>query len=199
MKHLLALLLLVAGIVYFATYKSAVDKLMVPVTGYTEAQTGNRFVELDRALLPVTPHYLAVPGVTTIVYFHDKNCAACLQMDVNLADFLRQRPDVAVRKVSMTVEGDAYYQAIRDFKWKVWMAPAILIFDKKGKLLAADDGTDFSGGELLDAWMEKEAKKAVHAASHLAPPPHAARRMRGAARRLRAGGFPCWPLRSWRA
>lgn len=164
MRHLLVLLLLVVGIVYFATHKSDVDKLMVPVTGYTEAQTGNRFVQVDESLLPVTPHYLAVPGVTTIVYFHDKNCGACIQMDRNLVDFLRMRPDVAVRKVSMTVEGDAYYKAIRDFKWKVYMSPGILIFDKKGKLIAADEGTDFSGGALLDEWMEKEAKKAANAA-----------------------------------
>ena len=165
MKHLLALLLLVAGAVYFATHKSEVDKLMVPVTGYAEAQTGNRFVEVDQALLPVTPHYLAVRGVATIVYFHDNNCAGCVTMDQNLADFLRLRPDVAVRKVSMTVEGDAYYKAIRDFQWKVWMSPGILVFDKKGKLIAADDGTDFSGTELLEEWMEKEAKKAANAAS----------------------------------
>jgi hypothetical protein len=164
MKHLAALLLLLAGAVLFATHKSPLEKLMVPVSGYTEAQAGNRFVELDPAILPVTPHYLAVPGVNTIVYFHDKNCHACVQMDQNLADFLRLRPDVAVRKVSMTPEGDAYYKAIRDFKWKVWMAPGILIFDKKGKLVAADDGTDFSGGELLDRWMEQEAKKAANAA-----------------------------------
>lgn len=164
MKHIAALLLLVAGVIYLATHKSPVEKLMVPVTGYTEAQTGSRFVQIDPAILPVTPHYLAVPGVNTIVYFHDKNCHACVQLDQNLVDFLRQRPDVAVRKVSMTVEGDAYYQAIRDFKWKVWMAPAILIFDRQGKLIAADNGTDFAGGELLDDWMEKEAKKEANAA-----------------------------------
>lgn len=165
MKHLLVLLMLVAGAVYFATHKSDVDKLMVPVTGYTEAQTGNRFVEIDPALLPVTPHYLAVRGVSTVVYFHDKDCGGCVTMDQNLADFLRLRPDVAVRKVSITAQGDAYYKAIRDFQWKVWASPGILVFDKKGKLIAADDGTDFSGTELLEEWMEKEAKKAANAAS----------------------------------
>jgi hypothetical protein len=87
-------------------------------------------------------------------------------MDLNLVDFLRLRPDVAVRKVSMTAQGDAYYKAIRDFKWKIWMSPGIFIFDKKGKLIAADEGTDFSGGELLDEWMEKEARKAANAADH---------------------------------
>jgi hypothetical protein len=161
MKHYLVVLALFGGALYFATMKSPLEQLMIPVTGAAAAQGGSRFAVIDPALLPVTPAYLAVPGVTTIVYFHDKTCANCIKMDVDVDDFLRLRPDVAVRKVSITVEGDAYYKAIRDFKWKVYMAPSFIIFDKHGKMIAADQATDDAGSELLTAWMVKEAEKAA--------------------------------------
>lgn len=164
MKHWIAFGLLGAAIVFFATRKSDVDKLMVPVASYDASRTGVRFVEVERALLPVTPHYLAMPGVTTVVYFHDKNCRSCIVADGNVEHFTRLRPDVAVRKVSIAVEGDAYHSAIRDYQWKVYMSPSFIVFDKHGKMLAADDGTDTAGTELFEAWMEKEADKANRSA-----------------------------------
>jgi len=164
-RHVVVFLLLAVAIAWLVTRASKVEELMIPVALYSAEQSGSRFVEIDRALLPVTPGYLSVPGVTTIVYFHDDTCHACVKMDRDLADFLRIRPDVAVRKVSMRVNGDAYHTTIRDFKWKVYVAPSILIFDKKGKLVAADEGTDVAGSDLLDEWMSKEAEKAA-VASH---------------------------------
>lgn len=161
MKHFLVVLALACGAVFFAMKKSPVEKLMIPVTGAAAAKGGSRFALIDPKVLPVTPAYLAVPGVTTIVYFHDKNCVNCIKMDRDVDDFLRLRPDVAVRKVSITVEGDAYYKAIRDFKWKVYLSPSFIIFDKHGKMIAADEATDDSGSELLTEWMVKEAEKAA--------------------------------------
>lgn len=161
MKHFLVMLILAGGALFFATKKSPVEKLMIPVTGPAAASGGSKFAVIDPAVLPVTPSFLAVPGVTTIVYFHDKNCVNCIKMDVDVDDFLRLRPDVAVRKVSIAVEGDAYYKAIRDFQWKVYLSPSFVIFDKNGKMIAADEGTDDAGSELLTEWMVKEAEKAA--------------------------------------
>ena len=178
MKHLLVFLLLAAGAIFFATRHAPVEKLMIPVTGAATARGGSSFVNIDPDKLPVTPSYLAVPGLTTIVYFHDQACANCLVMDRNVDDLLRLRPDVAVRKVSISVEGDAYYKAIRDFQWKVYMSPSFIIFDQTGKMVAADQGTDDAGSELLIAWMTKEAEKAAEMS---------ARKRAGQAAQKRAG------------
>jgi len=82
-------------------------------------------------------------------------------MDRDIAEFLMFRPDVAVRTVNIQVERGAYYQAIHDFKWKVYVSPSVIIFDQKGKMVEADEGTDISGSELLRKWMVKEADKAA--------------------------------------
>ena len=161
MKHWLIVLALLGATLFLATRQSAVERLMVPVTGAAAARGGSQFVQIDPGLLPVTPSYLAEPGTHTIVYFHDKTCENCAKMDQDIEDFLKLRPDVAVRKVSISVEGDAYYKAIRDFQWKVYMSPSFVIFDRKGKLMAADEALDDSGSELLHEWMVKEADKAM--------------------------------------
>ena len=161
MKHFLVVLLLAAGAIFFASRDAPVEQLMIPVTGAVAARGGSSFVDIAPGKLPVTPSYLALPGLTTIVYFHDKTCANCIVMDRNVDDLLGLRPDVAVRKVSISVEGDAYYKAIRDFQWKVYMSPSFIIFDQHGKMVAADDGTDDAGSELLIEWMTKEAEKAA--------------------------------------
>jgi len=162
LKHIFVFVLLALGILYLATKKSDLDILMIPVTGYTEAQTGNRFVEVDPGKLPISPKELAEYGVVTVVYFHDDTCPGCRRLDSELDDFLHVRPDVAVRKVHLSLNGDAYYDAIKNYKWKIYMAPCILIFGKNGKLIAADDRTDSSGQELLEEWIAKELQKAAN-------------------------------------
>ena len=161
MKHVFVFVLLAVGIAYLAIRKSDLDILMIPVTGYTEEQTGNRFVEVDPVKLPISPRDLAEYGVVTVVYFHDDTCHGCRTLDRELEDFLRVRPDVAVRKVRLSLNGDAYYDAIKNYRWKIYMAPCVLIFGKNGKLIAADDRTDSSGQELLEEWISKELKKAA--------------------------------------
>lgn len=164
MKHWLVVLALLGGALFLATRESAIERLMVPVTGAAAARGGSKFVAVDPLLLPVKPGFLAEPGTATIVYFHDKTCENCAKMDQDIDDFLKLRPDVAVRKVSISVEGDAYYKAIRDFQWKVYMSPSFIIFDRKGKMMAADEALDDSGSELLHEWMVKEADQAARSA-----------------------------------
>ena len=162
MKHIIVLVLVAAGILYLATRKSTLDVLMTPETHYTAQQTGNRFVDVDPAILPVSPDHFAESGVITVVYFHDDTCPGCRSLDQELDAFLRVRPDVAVRKIAMTLNGDAYYDVIRNYRWRVYTAPCILIFGKNGELIAADDRTDSAGQDLLEEWMSKELERAAN-------------------------------------
>lgn len=161
MKHILVFVMLALGIGYLALRKSDLDTLMIHTANYTESQTGNRFVDVDPAAFPVTPKYLAESGVITVVYFHDETCHGCAMLDRQLKDFLPLRPDVAVRKVHISVGKDAYSEAIRNYRWKIYMAPCVLIFGKNGKLIAADKGTDGAGQELLEEWIAEELQKAA--------------------------------------
>ncbi|AZP14109.1 hypothetical protein [Undibacterium parvum] len=156
MKHVMVFVVLGLSIYFLAIKKSDIDLLMVPVANYSEAQAGNRFADVMPSQLPITPKLLAEVGVVTVVYFHDENCSGCLQLDRNIADFLVVRPDVAVRKVSMSPGKNGYSDAIRDYQWKIYMAPCILIFDKNRKLIAADEKTNATGQDLLEKWMARE-------------------------------------------
>jgi hypothetical protein len=160
LKHIFVFILLAFAIYFLAIRKSDLDVLMVPATNYTDAQVGNRFIEVDPNRLPITPQQLAEPGVITVVYFHDETCPGCLQLDQNLNEFLAVRPDVAVRKIRISLGTNAYSKSIRDYQWKIYMAPCILIYGKNGKLIAADDRTNSAGQDLLETWITKELIKA---------------------------------------
>ncbi len=160
MKHFVILALLVLGIVLLANRTSDVDKLMIPVTGYSASQVGNRFIEMNPADLPTTPDRLAEPGVITVVYFHDDTCPGCLQLDGNLDDFLRVRPDVAVRKIR--ISSDTFEKTSKDYQWNIYATPCILLYGKNGKLIAADRGSKGAGQDLLEDWIGKELEKATN-------------------------------------
>ena len=162
MKHIVVFIVIASSIYFLAIRKSDLDKLMIPATGYSETQVGNRFVDIEPSRLPITPYELVEPGVTTVVYFHDAQCHGCRQLDRNLTDFLRVRPDVAVRKVSISPGKDGYSEAIRNFRSRIYMTPFILIFSSNGKLIAGDDRTDGKGYDLLEKWMVAELKRAAN-------------------------------------
>ncbi|MFZ6752811.1 TlpA family protein disulfide reductase [Undibacterium sp. Dicai25W] len=159
MKHILIFLTIGVSILILATRKSALDIVLLSTVNYSSEQVGNRFLEVEESRLPISPKDLVQPGVITIIYFHDIKCPGCLKMDRDMEDFVKIRPDVAIRKIAMSVDGDAYNKAIRDYRWKIYSAPCILIFGKNGKLIAADEKLNFAGSELLREWMEKEFER----------------------------------------
>lgn len=161
-KHIGVFIILACAIYFAFAWKTDLEKLMLPVKTHVESQAGNRFVAVDPAKLPITPKDLAEPGLTTVVYFHDDTCEACMQLDRNLADFLRVRPDVAVRKIPISKGTNAYSEAIRDYQTRIYKAPFILIFGGNGKLIAADDRTDSTGEDLLKRWMALELVQAAY-------------------------------------
>jgi hypothetical protein len=165
MKHVVILAALVAAIAWLVLQPSALDQLSKPPTAAALARmtapAGNQFVTVDRVLMPVTPSYFAVPHRITVVVFHDDTCPNCGELDRNLEDFGRLRPDVAIRKIHITLNGDAYYQAIRDYRWNIYLMPCVLIYDRDGKLVAADEKTNADGGDMLTRWMNREADRAA--------------------------------------
>jgi hypothetical protein len=162
LKHVLVFVALGLAIFFLAIKKSDIDVLMVPITNDTEAQAGNRFIDVEPDLLPITPKFLAEVGVITVVYFYDKNCSGCINLDQNIADFLVVRPDVAVRKVSINPGKNGYSGAIRDYQWKIYATPCILIFDKNRQLIAADKKLSAAGQNLLEKWIARELDKAAN-------------------------------------
>jgi hypothetical protein len=155
-KHLAVVGALVLAICLLAFKKSDLDLLLTPARNYAESQVGNRFVELPPGSFPVTPDRLAEPGVTTIVYFRDDDCAGCRDLDRDLQALLRVRPDVAVRKVAIRPGDNGYSEAIGKYHWRIYMSPCVLLYGPDGKLIAADDRTDAAGYELLMEWMRLE-------------------------------------------
>jgi hypothetical protein len=156
MKHLLVVAALLFGIYWLGFKKSDLERLLVPVGVYAESQVGERFIEPDAVPFPTTPDQLAESGVTTIVYFRDDDCSGCRDLDRDLAALLRVRPDVAVRKVAIRPGENGYSEAIRKYRWRIYMSPCILIYGENGKLVAADDGTDSAGYDLLMEWIRRE-------------------------------------------
>lgn len=159
MKHVLVFVALGLAIYILAIKKSDLDLLTIPATNYSEVQVGNRFVDIEPSELQMTPKQFSVPGVTTVVYFHDDKCSGCLQLDQSIPAFLVARPDVAIRKVRMELGSNGYSKAIKKYQWPIYMAPTILIFDKNSKLIAADEKTDSSGQDLLEKWITRELEK----------------------------------------
>lgn len=162
MKHVLVFFVIGVAVYFLAIKKSDLDVLMVPMANYTEAQVGNRFVSLEPSQLPTTPKRLAEPGVVTVVYFHDRECTGCATLDSNLSEFLKVRPDVAVRKVSMSPGSNGYTKAIRDYRWNIFSAPTILIFDRNTNLIAADEKLNNAGYDLLIEWISRELNRVAN-------------------------------------
>ena len=171
MKPWLVFAVLGAAIAWLVLKPSTLDQLSTPPSvrelSRASGPGGNSFVDVSGLKRTVTPHYFAVPHRTTIVIFHDDTCPACRDLDRNLEDFTRLRPDVAIRKVRITLDGNAYYRAIRNYRWNIYLMPCVLIYDADGKLVVADHETNAAGGNMLDRWMNREAVRAANRTSRM--------------------------------
>lgn len=165
MKHWVVFATLASLLAWLVLKPSPLDQVSKPPSARSLAQAvepgGNSFVDVPETILPVTPYYFAVPHRTTVLVFHDLTCPACVRLDRDLQDFTRLRPDVAIRKVHINLDGNAYYGAIQHFRWPIFLMPCVLIFDERGKLIAADYKTSDEGGVLLTRWMQREAERAA--------------------------------------
>jgi len=91
------------------------------------------------------------PGRHTIIEFYTTRCPGCRRLSRYLDDFSRRRPDVAIRKVKLDREAAEQFN--------VRTVPHVIIYDADGKLLAQDSGSDKAGLDLLQEWMQEEARR----------------------------------------
>jgi hypothetical protein len=154
MKKIIFLLIVAAGIAWFALHDSDLDKLMKrqPIT----EQSGIRLIEYEPGYVDVERYIER--GLITIIYFYSENCPGTPLMDVNIKSLLKVRPDVAVRKFSLgkrwSEEG-----AYKKYKLDIGMSPFFIIYKTDGKIIAADKGTKRKAETLLLDWITAELNK----------------------------------------
>jgi thiol-disulfide isomerase/thioredoxin len=96
---------------------------------------------------PIVPE----PGRHTVIEFYTLRCPGCRRLSRYLDDFSRRRPDVAIRTVKLDREAAAQFE--------VRSVPHVLIYDSDGDLVVADRGRDKAGLDLLQEWMQQEARR----------------------------------------
>ena len=104
------------------------------------------------------PTDLAQPGLVTVVEFYTDACPGCKRLRQHYKRFLKQRPDVAVRRVWMPDNWSVVW-AQRHFGLDIGSTPHIHIYDAQGQPVAVDVGNDKAGFDLLYEWMNAELKK----------------------------------------
>jgi len=161
-RRLLWGLFLFGSAYYFWKRPSKIEYLVKSKTAVDPEKSGLVLVSIPEDELPIFSDRLAFIGIVTVLYFRDPNCLGVSILDKNLTDFLKYRPDVAVRQIALEPSRNGYLKAIRGYRLNIWTSPFIVIFDKAGKVLASDKKLVFDGAELLDAWIYKTLNEAQH-------------------------------------
>jgi len=98
------------------------------------------------------------PGRITVFAFVSDSCPGCRKIRGHVQDHARQRPDVAIRLIDVGYRWRSDDCRAR-YGVNIYSVPHVLIYDAEGNLLAADDGRDKDGLELLYDWMNAEPRK----------------------------------------
>ena len=154
-RKLLLGVFLFGGAYYFWKRPSKMEYLVKSKAPVDPEKSGLVLVSIPEDELPIFSDRLAFIGLVTVLYFRDPNCPGVSILDRNLIDFLKYRPDVAVRQIALEPSRNGYLKAIRGYRLNIWTSPFIVIFDKAGKVLASDNKLVSDGAELLDAWIYK--------------------------------------------
>ena len=155
-RRFLLATLLFGGAYYYWKRPSKLDYLMKSKGPVVPGKSGLAIVVIPDDELPIFSDRLAILGVVTVLYFRDPNCSATASTDRDLAEFLKYRPDVAVRQIPMEPSPHGgYLKAIHDYRLNIWTSPFIVLFDKQGKILASDDKLESAADDLLYSWMYK--------------------------------------------
>lgn len=159
-RKLLLGVFLFGGAYYFWKRPSKMEYLVKSKAPVDPEKSGLVLVSIPEDELPIFSDRLAFRGLVTVLYFRDPNCPGVSILDRNLIDFLKYRPDVAVRQIALEPSRNGYLKAIRGYRLNIWTSPFIVIFDKAGKVLASDNKLVSDGAELLDAWIYKTLNEA---------------------------------------
>ena len=100
------------------------------------------------------------PGRHTVFIFSAQWCPACRALESELPQFVLQRPDVAIRSISVD-DAQSTQAAMQNCGVKIRSIPHVVIYDSKGELVARDDGSDKSGYEVLTRWVSHELQHAA--------------------------------------
>lgn len=158
MKLFLFIFLLLVGL-YFTNGNSAVDSLVASAEQTTpNARFGIEQLK-DQGGTGFNVERLAQPGLITVVEFYTDTCPGCKRLKQHYKRFLKQRPDVAVRRVWMPDNWSVAW-AKSQFGLDIGGTPHIQIYDAQGELVAADEGNDKDGFDLLYEWMNAELSEA---------------------------------------
>ena len=98
------------------------------------------------------------PEQPTIIEFYSEICVGCKNLHEHYKQFLRIRPDVAVKQIRL----DTHWQP--QHVWdahqvEIATTPHIIIYGPDGRLIAQDEGKDKSGFDFLYKWMNDEIQR----------------------------------------
>jgi len=158
MKMSIVLLLIAAAIYLYEGEKTTIEKLMdveYPI-----------FISKDSGFQEYTPKEGAVinmaeliePGHINIIHLYNPTCDGCTIMDNNLNKMLLIRPDIAITAV-LSPHMVNYQAKIADRILNVKYVPFIIIYNRKGELVAVNDGDEREASALLYEWLNEEVRR----------------------------------------
>ncbi|MEN8170836.1 MAG: thioredoxin family protein [Pseudomonadota bacterium] len=143
--------------IYFVVIPSRVNALMDGDGPFIES-INSGYVDIDPEEYNASDiRAFAEPGLITIVEFHDDACAPCKTMMGRFDRLIELRPDVSIKLIHMTKNYYSYWG--NEYGLNVPHIPFTILLDKKGQVVAADDGHDNEGYELLIDWINAEIKR----------------------------------------
>ena len=94
-------------------------------------------------------------GRVTVFAFYSNTCSGCRRLLHDISRFAELRPDVAFRLIDLGA--DWHSRDCRQlYGIELRSIPHVVIYSSGGKRIAADQGLDKQGLELLYGWMNTE-------------------------------------------
>jgi len=155
-KIILGIVLVV--IYLFVSSETEVDKLMdveFPIS--IKEQSGIQFYDPEYNSIVDMADQLE-RGLVSVVYLYKASCKSCQIFDKNLAKLVSLRPDISVTKIPSPGIG-RYRANYMGEKLNVKFLPFVMIFDREGKLIAADNGKIYQGRGLFHEWLNEEVDR----------------------------------------
>ena len=156
MRNIIIALSIIA-IIYFFSTQYQLDVLMdgeAPFVG--SSNSGYSDIDPEESFATSVSDFSS-PGLITVVEFHDEACASCRKMIGYYDRLLKIRPDVSIKLIHMT-KGQ-YRHWGKKFGLDVPSIPFTVLLNKKGEIMAADDGRKNDGYDLLRKWFDAEINR----------------------------------------
>ena len=136
-------------------YKSRGSSLVAYGSDEFEDEAGIQEVEHEGTFFAEN---LIVTGLPTIIEFCTKECPGSKRLNRHFDQFLKLRPDVAVRQIYLPNNWQPE-EVREEYQVDVGSVPHIIIYDPDGDLVVQDDGRNKEGFDFLYKWMNDEIQK----------------------------------------